>query len=161
MKPAPHTRVRRPRQPDAVQWDNTPEHPSPVAEQGHEHYAGICPVGDIPHVLGQALCLEVLAGALDAAIGGGDGARLTLEEEVDEDLRGREDEVEDQRLAGERGAEEERAVEPEEQVDDEGDEGGLVEAARVCCGERLDCFLERVLAIVNYGKQLGESSPAP
>jgi hypothetical protein len=141
---APHARIRRPRQPDTVDGDDAPKDPGPIAEKSGQQQHPVRPVGDVPQVLGQTLGLEVLAGALDGAVGGIDGARLLLEEEVDEELRGREGKVEKQRLAGEAGAEEEGAEEPEDEVDNEGEDEGLVEAARVGCGERLDCFLRRL-----------------
>ena len=79
--------------------------PRPVANQGSKGNASIGPVRDVPHILGQARGVEVLAGALDGAIGEQGGARLTLEQEVDEELGGGEDEVQDQRAAREGGAE--------------------------------------------------------
>jgi hypothetical protein len=169
---APHARIRRPRQPDTVDGDDAPKDPGPIAEKSGQQQHPVRPVGDVPQVLGQTLGLEVLAGALDGAVGGIDGARLLLEEEVDEELRGREGKVEKQRLAGEAGAEEEGAEEPEDEVDNEGEDEGLVEAARVGCGERLDCFLRRLApadvrmphagrltcAMVGWGWQAGARS---
>lgn len=69
---------------------------------------------------------------------------MALEDEVDEELGGGEEEIEDEGAPGEGGAEEERAVEPEDEVDDERCDEGLVEAAGVGCGQGLDCFLEGV-----------------
>jgi hypothetical protein len=140
----PHARIRRPGQPDTVHGNGAPEDPRPVAEKGDQQQHTVRPVGDVPQVLGQALGLEVLAGALDGAVGGIDGARLLLEEEIDKELRGGEGEVEKERSAGEACAEEEGAEEPEDEVGGEGEEEGLVEAARVGRGERFDCFLRRL-----------------
>lgn len=70
-----------------------------------------------------------------------DRACDALELEVYEELRGGEDEVEDQRAAREAGAEDEGAQQPEEAVDEEGCIEGLVEAARVGCGEGFGGFL--------------------
>ena len=121
--------------------------PRPVANQGSKGNASIGPVRDVPHVLGQARGVEVLAGALDGAIGEQGRARLTLEQEVDEELGGGEDEVQDQRAAREGGAEEEGAQDPEEAVEGEGEVEGLVEAARVVGGEGLGGFLVVLLVL--------------
>lgn len=66
---------------------------------------------------------------------------MALEDEVDEELGGGEEEVEDQGAPGEAGAEDERAEEPEQAVEEGGCNEGLIQAAGVCCGEGLYCFL--------------------
>lgn len=121
--------------------------PRPVAEQGSKGNASIRPVRDVPHVLGQARGVEVLARALDGAIGEQGGARLALEQEVDQELGAGEDEVQDQRAAREGGAEEEGAQDPEEAVDGEGEVEGCVEAARVVGGEGFGGFLAVLLVL--------------
>lgn len=141
LKPTPHPRIRRPRQPHAVHGNHTVKYPRPIAQEGHQQQYAICPVRHVPEVLRQSFRLEVIACALDGAVGEGGRARLALENEVDEELGGGEEEVEEERSAGEGGAEEEGAVEPEEEVDYEGRDEGLVEAAGVGCGEGFDCFL--------------------
>ena len=72
------------------------------------------------------------------------GAREALELQVDQKLRGGEEEVEGQRATCERGAEDEGAEEPEEGVDGEGEVEGCIQAAGVGGGEGFGGFLVTV-----------------
>jgi hypothetical protein len=141
---ASHARIRAPGCVSTVGGDDGPQQPGVVAHNGGHDDAAIAPVYNIPHVLGQALRIEVLTRALHGAVGSERGAGEALEVELDEQLRGREEQVEDDGRAGERGAEDEGAQEPPEQVDGEGDAERLVEARRVGGRERLGGFLRRV-----------------
>jgi hypothetical protein len=66
---------------------------------------------------------------------------LALKGELDEQLRGREDQVKEERAAGKAAEEEEGAEEPEEAVDEEGEVESLVEACRVGGREGFGGFL--------------------
>lgn len=119
-KPALHPRIRRPRRIHTIQRDNAPQPPRPVARNRYEEHNAVCPVDHVPHVLCQPFAVEVGAGARDAAIGGVGGAGLALEEELDGELRGGEEEVEEQGAARVGGVVEEGAQEPVEGVEEEG-----------------------------------------
>jgi hypothetical protein len=66
---------------------------------------------------------------------------LPLEEELDEQLGGGEEEVEDERAPSEGAEVEESADEPEEAMNEEGQVEGLVEAGGVGGGEVFGGFL--------------------
>lgn len=80
---------------------------------------------------------------------------MTLEDKVDEELRRGENDVESERAPCEAGAEEQGAEEPEEAVEEGGCDEGLVEAARVGCGEGFDCFLDRFVNGVRLNRGIG------
>lgn len=114
---ASHARVHAPGSVGAVSGDNGPKKPGVVADNGTHKDAAISPVDDIPHVLGQALGIEVLASSLYGTIWREGGARQTLKVELDEQLRGGEKQIEEQRLAGKRGTEDEGSQKPPESMD--------------------------------------------
>lgn len=104
---ASHARVHAPGSVGAVGGDDDPKKPGVVADNGTHKDAAIGPVDDIPHVLGQALGVEVLASSLYGTIWSEGGARQALKVKLDEQLGSGEKQIEEQRLAGKGGAEEE------------------------------------------------------
>jgi hypothetical protein len=138
---ATHARVDVPESVGRVGRNDDHAPPSSVAEHSSEDNAEVGPVGDVPKILGQAGSVEVLAGALDGARGVVGGTGDALELQVDEQLRGREEEVEQQAAAGEGGAVDEGAQQPVEEVDEEGQVEGEIEALGIGGGQRLGGFL--------------------
>lgn len=117
LEAASHARVSAPGSIGTVGGDDSPQKPSIVAHDGSQNDAAIGPVNNIPHVLGQALGIEILARSLHGAIGSEGGARETLKVKLDDELRGREEQVKKQRLAGQRGSEDEGSEQPPEAMD--------------------------------------------
>lgn len=72
--------------------------------------------------------------------------------QVDEELGRGEHEIQDQRAAGEGGAEYEGAQQPEQGVEGQREVEGEVQAARVGGGEGLGGFLVSVLGLVRTGE---------
>lgn len=141
LEAPPHARVGAPGGVGAVRGHDSPQQPAIVACDGGGDDAAVGPVDHVPHVLGQAWGIEVLARSLDGAIGRERGARQALKVQLDEQLRRREGQIDEDRLARQRGAEEQGAKQPPEAVDGEGDVERLVEALGVGGGKRLGGFL--------------------
>jgi len=146
-----HTRIHAPGGVDAVSRNYGPQKPGVVSKQGGHDNAGICPVDDVPHVLGQTLGIEIFTGLLDGAVSGEGGTGEALQVELDEQLRSGEEQVEDERFAGEGGPEEEGTQEPPDGVDSKAGVERLVEAFCIRRSERLGGFLTE--GISNCGVQ--------
>ena len=87
----PHTGVGGVSGIGTVDWDNNPQEPGVIADNSSHDNAAIGPIDNIPHVLSQALGIEVFARSLDGAVGIEGGAREALEVQLDEQLRSREE----------------------------------------------------------------------
>jgi len=129
---------------DTVHGNDKHAPPHPVAKEGRQCHASIGPVCHIPHVLSQARRVQVLAGALDGAIRKKRGAREALELQVDQELRRREEEVEEQGAAREGRAEDEGSKQPEQAVESEGKVERGVQTARIGSSQGLGGFLRGV-----------------
>lgn len=136
-----HACIHAPRRIHRVNGHNDPQCPCPIAHDGCQDYTSIAPIDNVPHVLCQPLGVKILAGALDAALSIVGRAGQALEVEVDEELGGREEEVEEERCAGEGAAPEDCAQQPEEEVDGNGEVEGLVQAGDIRGGQGFGCFL--------------------
>lgn len=122
--PTPHTRVRSPRGIDAIRRNYNIRPPSLVAKNGSQNYTQVGPVGHVPEVFCETGGGEIVACARNGAVGVDRGAGGAFKGQVDEGLWGGEQDVDDERAAGQ-GAEE-QAEDPVEGVDTEGDvEGGV------------------------------------
>jgi hypothetical protein len=118
--------------------------PHPVAKECRQCHASIGPVCHIPHVLSQARGVQVLASALNGAIRKKCGARKAFELQVDQELRRREEEVEEQGAARERRAEDEGAEQPEEAVEGESKVECGIQTARIGRSQGLGGFLRGI-----------------
>ena len=117
-----------------------PEPPTPISQDGRKDSATPSPVDDIPHVLGQALGIQILATASEL-LGSRDIARSTdaLEPELEEQARRTERQIYRYRLA--RQATEHDTLGHENYVHHRRDEMGPVQCRRVAMGCLLGCFL--------------------
>lgn len=66
--PLPHSGIRCPRRPNAIQHREDHPPPRPIPRKRNEHHIPPSPVNNIPHPLRQPLGLEILASALELAI---------------------------------------------------------------------------------------------
>jgi hypothetical protein len=92
----PHARVHAPGRIGTVDGDDGPQKPGVVADNSCHGDASVRPVDNIPHVLGQALGIEVFARSLHGAISIEGGAREALEVQLDEQLRCGEEKIGEQ-----------------------------------------------------------------
>ena len=117
-----------------------PEPPTPIPQDGRKDRATPGPVDDIPHVLGQALGIQILAAASEL-LGSRDVARSTdaLEPKFEQQAWGTERQIHRHRLA--RQATEHDTLSYEDYVHHRGDEMGPVQRARVAVSCLLGGFL--------------------
>lgn len=135
----PRTRESREGQVSRVGRDHNPCVPRLVTDQCGENDAEPGPVGDVPHPFRQALGFQVLAGALQVAIGVHRTANA-FEPEFNDQSREVEDEPGEEATGGEEEVDDE-----EEQVDAEGDHVHAIEDGRVASCQRLESFLVGVV----------------
>jgi hypothetical protein len=131
----PRTCDSREGQVSRVGRDHNPCVPRLVTDQCSKDDAEPGPIGDVPHPFGQALGFQVLAGALQVAIGVSRTADA-FEPELDDQGREVEDEPGEEAAGGE-----EEVHDEEEQVDAEGDHVHAIEDGRVAGCQRLESFL--------------------
>lgn len=100
-KPLPRSHKRRVRQPNRIHGHHNPQPPCPVSKHSSQQHAPVRPVRHIPHVLCQPFRFQIFAAAFHGAIGVVSWTAKSLKLELDEELWGGEEGVEEEGASGE------------------------------------------------------------